>query len=59
MEDYTIERNGKLWGQYDTRVKALAAWDKAVDYAISPDSVVLKKGDHIYCQYTPLPERRA
>tara|TARA_R110000803_G_scaffold60955_2_gene120586 strand:+ start:516 stop:914 length:399 start_codon:yes stop_codon:yes gene_type:complete len=53
-EEYTIERNGKLWGTYDKRSEALRAWDKGVDYAIGGDKYVMRCGDRVMSQYEPV-----
>lgn len=55
---YTIERNGKPVGEYSNKWEALDAYDKFVGYAIAPDEVSLKKGNHVLAQYTPLPIRK-
>jgi hypothetical protein len=43
-EEYTIERNGKLWGTYD----------KGVDYALGGDKYVMRCGDRVMSQYEPI-----
>lgn len=54
MSEYTIERNGKLWGTYDNRSEALSAWDKGVDYALGGDKYVMRCGDNVVSQYEPV-----
>ena len=56
---FQIHCNGKLRGAYSSRKEAMEAWDKAVDYAIAPDVLVLKHDDRVMCEYTPMPERSA